>query len=1112
MESKPLPTEGNELAKGTLVGRDRELRELKAGLEAAISGRGRLCLLAGEPGIGKTRLATEIATEASLREAEVLWGRCWEGGGAPPYFPWIQIIRGHAQASERSEFSRQMGDGAPLIAEIAREVRQLFPDLPAAEHPSDSEEARFRLFDATSAFLRNASIVRPLVIILDDLHWADEPSLILLQFLARELQDSRILLVCAYREVEASLAPRVASRIGALTSDARVVPLRGLTSRDVGILIEKSAGTVVGEATVDAVHRATAGNPHFVTELVRLLAAEGKLEHPEGLTSLPIPDRVREVIRKRTRLVSEECRRILSVAAVIGRDFGLSPLQEVCHVAAEEVLALLGEALTIGLIIETKGSLGRFSFSHDLVRETLYDDLSYGRRFEFHRLVAQTLERLHLEDLDAHLAELAHHFFRAARIGAAEQAAEYSARAGDNAARQLAYEEAAIHYERALEALDLACSTDGRRRCRLWLSLGDARWWAGRLQDSRAAFRYAAESAERVGDAKDLAVAAMGFAGRGAHGTGVCDERVIRLLEKALNALGEEESALRAMVMAQLAVALAFSKERERCAALAQSAVEMARRVDDKATLHVVLSKCSRATWSPDNLDERLRTSAEIVRLRDELGEAAVVGSGSRVYHLLESGDLAAAELEDEVRSPHVMRCRFCALWVVSQEARTALLKGRFEEVEGLAHRVLAMIKERQYENNEQYPIAQLFMLRREEARLGELVKEIESLAQRFPALPAWRAILGWTYAELSRETEARRELDLLATHDFLDIPRDAYWLGCMIALSELVTLLGDARAAGQIYSLLLPFSERYLMEFSVCFGSVARSLGRLASTLSRYDDALEHFERALKANERLGSPPWVAHTEYDYARMLFQRAASGDRSRALTLLGKAEKTARELAMKALAEKVEKLRQAVQSSSALAVEPNRGIAAAPSSSLFRREGEFWSISYGGTIVRMKDAKGLRYIATLLADPGREFYAGDLIGSMTKAPGNLVEGDLGPILDSAGRASFKKHLEELRDELEEAEANNDSGRAEKARAEIEAVGQALSSAIGLGGRYRRAASSSERARLIVTKAIKASLARIEREHPELGRLLADTIRTGTFCCYRPDPRAPVTWNF
>jgi tetratricopeptide (TPR) repeat protein len=1107
-QSAPPETGSEDSSTDLFVGRERELQELTVGLEAAVSGRGRLFLLAGEPGIGKTRLAAEIAAKAFKRGAEVLWGRCWEGGGAPAYWPWVQVIRGHAQACEKPELARQMGNGAPLVAEIAREVRDLFPDLPEPVHPADSEEARFRLFDAVGVLLANASQSRPLTLVLDDLHWADEPSLLLLQFLARGLGSSRILMVGTYRNVEANLIGNLSAKIGALSSDADVIPLRGLSATDIGLMIEHNQGRTVSERLLTAVHRATDGNPLFVGELIRLFASEGRLHGEDLSAGLPIPDRVREVVHRRLHLVSQECQRLLRIAAVIGRDFDSSLLQDLCHLPKERIFELASEAQDAGLIADTPGPLGRFSFVHDVIKETVYAGLSYTERIGLHQAIAETIEKLYREDLDTRVAKLAYHYFQAAHAGVAERAADYSTRAGDAAAQQLAYEEAAVHYDRALRALDLARSTDNRRRSRLWLALGNARWWAGRLQDSRVAYWNAAETAEKVGAPNELARAAMGFGGWGAHGTGRDDDRVIGLLERALQCLGQEHSALRASVMARLAVALAFSKQRERSVVLAQSAVDMARRVGDKSVLNLVLNMSSFATWSPDNLEQRLEASEESVRLISELGASAIAaGSGYRAIHLLEAGDIDAAEIEEERRSPHVLRCRFCSIFKTAQHNRNALLKGRFEEIEALAFRVLATLDELQNDNAKQLPMAQLFMLRREETRLGEIVEQIQQLAERYLMLPFWRATLAWAYAELGRELQARQELNRLAVRHFADIPRDLLWLGCIAVLSEVVTLLGDIDRAEPLYQLLSPFAGRYVIALSVCFGSAARSLGRLATALSRYDDAVEHFERALKANERLGSPPWVAHTQYDYARMLTERGDTSNREKALALLGKAEKAARELGMKSLAEKAQALRISAGLTRS-GVESGRIVPPAKVSGLFRREGEYWTLAYQGTRVRMKEAKGLRYIATLLRDPGREFYAGDLLGSA----GEPAAGDLGPILDSSARAAYKNRIEELEDELQEAEANNDAGRLEKARAEIDSIAQALSSAAGLGARKRLPGSSSERARLTVTKAIKASLLRIDREHPALGRLLASTIRTGIFCSYRPDPRWPVIWTF
>jgi tetratricopeptide (TPR) repeat protein len=645
----------------------------------------------------------------------------------------------------------------------------------------------------------------------------------------------------------------------------------------------------------------------------------------------------------------------------------------------------------------------------------------------------------------------------------------------------------------------------------LWLALGEARWWAGRLRDSKAAYRSAAEVADRLGARHELAQAAFGLAGRGNFGYGTPDEELVRVLERALEGLAEKDGALRAMLMSRLAVALASSPARERAAELAQAAIDMARRVGDKPALQFVLNAALHATWGPDDLAGRLEMSREIAHLGNEIGGAALVSGGNSPLHFLEAGDVAAAERETERRTAHTLRCRFCASWFEFGRARSALFEGRFDEVEGLNARVLAARRELQDEDSADSVLAQLVLLRREEGRLAEILPDVDGLAERYRALPFWRAALGWIYAELGREADARRELERLALADFAALRRDRDWLPCLAMLAEVVATLADVRRAGELYSLLLPYAERCIVSFGLSFGSAARSLGCLATTRGELGDAVRHFDDALAANARLGSPPWVAHTEYAYARTLLLRDESDDRARALELLGRAARTARELGMRALLGRIETLDLTV-------AEPRaRGprLPLAVETSVFRREGEYWTIAHAGTTIRIKDAKGLRYLALLLRHPEREFPALELVREASIPSGCFDPGpaaDSGPILDDTSIEAYRRRLADLREELSEAEALADLGRTEKARAEIDALARALTSAVGLGGRRRRAGAAAERARLVVTKAIKASLRKIERGHPPLGRLLAAAIRTGTCCAYRPEPDRPVTWRF
>jgi hypothetical protein len=409
-----------------------------------------------------------------------------------------------------------------------------------------------------------------------------------------------------------------------------------------------------------------------------------------------------------------------------------------------------------------------------------------------------------------------------------------------------------------------------------------------------------------------------------------------------------------------------------------------------------------------------------------------------------------------------------------------------------------------------------LVVLRREEGRLAEIVDEIRMLAERYRTLPVWRAVLAWAYAELGHRFETQRELERLAQREFAGIPRDLFWLPAMAVLSEVVAALGDARRAESLYAALRPFAGRYVLVLYVCFGSVSRSLGLLASTSSKFDAAAGHFEDALQANARLGARPWVAHTQHEYARMLVARGQGGDRERALALLAEASQTARRLGMTSLLGKAEALRREVSAEGPAEREPPPVSGSAARVVLFRREGEYWTIADQDAVAHMRDAKGLRYIARLLREPGREFYAGDLLAASGDAsaggpPPRELAGDAGPLLDDKSTGAYRARLAELRDQLEEAEANNDTGRAAQARAEMDFLARELSNAIGLGGRRRHAGAVPERARLVATKAIRASLKKIERNHPRLGRLLARTIRTGTFCSYRPDPDSPVDWQ-
>ncbi len=399
------------------VGREAALAALTAELDAALAGRGGVVVvLAGEPGIGKTRLAEELAAQATTRGALVLWGRCWEGEGAPAFWPWVQIVRGYVQTADPAALRQEIGVGAADIAQLVPALRERLPGLPTPP-PLEPEAARFRLFDSLASFLR-AAARRPLLLILDDLHWADAPSLALLRFAGRELEHAGPLVLGVYRHTEVDRAHPLLATLADLTRGrGRRLLLGGLDQREVASFVALVAGVAPSPELAVALHRETDGNPFFVTEVVRLLASQGRLAHAEAgpaVLTAGLPEGVKAVVAQRLGRLSDGCRRVLEVAAVLGRDFDLRALQPASGLDPGRLLGLLEEAEAARVVGAVPRGLGRWRFAHALVREVLYEGLPAARRVRLHGRVGQALEAVYAADPGPHLAELAHHFVAAA--------------------------------------------------------------------------------------------------------------------------------------------------------------------------------------------------------------------------------------------------------------------------------------------------------------------------------------------------------------------------------------------------------------------------------------------------------------------------------------------------------------------------------------------------------------------------------------------------------------------------------------------------------------------------------------------------------------------------
>jgi len=1132
------------------VGRTRELAELTQALEASTTGtgRGQLVLLAGEPGIGKTRLTEELATIARQRATTVLVGRCWEGDGAPAFWPWVQITRAYLQHGDPETLAANLGAGAPAIAQVIPEVRERLPHLPALSE-IEPAQARFRFFDSFTLLLKRMATTRPILLVLDDLHWADTPSLLLLQFLARELTDTRVLVVGTYRDTEVDRTHPLSEVLGALARESQRIALAGLSVEEVAQLIAGATGTPFSASLSHTVHAQTEGNPFFVSELLRLLEAEGRLTTPTASTGARgrVPQAVRETTRRRVARLSTPCQQVLTAAAVIGREFGSELLVKVVTDSdsldrAASLLALQ-DAMTARLIHAVEEERGRYRFVHALVRETLYEDLSLVDRVDLHRRVGEAVETLYAGYLRPYFAELADHFCKAALGGTAIKAVQYAVNAAERATALLAYEEAIAHYERALRTLALTESTEAQR-CELLLALGDAQRKAGNARQARESFQRAAAIARKQGLPTHLARAALGFGEVWIMtGVGVVDAPLVGLLNEALSALGQEDSVLRAQALARLAVELRWSDGHERRTVLSQQAVEMARRLGDKATLVYVLNAWHWVLWGPENVEERLVAASEIVRLSEETENKAMALAGHkwRIAALLELGDIAAVDREITVvtRLAEELRQPFYRWWAKVLQVMRALLEGRLAEAEHLAQQALVLGQQVQAPDAVQAFGAHMASLRHEEGRFQELEGAIKAFVEQHPTVPAWRGVLAYLYYESGHQAEARREFDRLMANGLTDLSHDQQWVTTVVLLAEVCVFLGDRRSAALLYDCLHPYAERNVVvgPATACYGSAGRYLGLLATTMGRWEEATRHFEAALEMNARMGTQLYVAWTQYDYACMFLTRGQSGDKEQAVTFLDQALATARELGMVRLEEKIQRLgvrgwglgeEGKVQNDTAPMLERPVPSLYSPAPSTqhptphtFRHEGDNWMVSYESLTVRLRNAKGFRHLATLLREPGREFHVVDLLAETDHEPATVHPQQLAQdvsvsilatssaLPDHQARASYRQRLADLRDQLAEAERFNDTGRIAILRSESEFLTQELSTRYGISQHARKSSTEVEKARKAVAYRIRSALTKLKKAHPILWRHLHLTIKTGVFCSYNPEK--PISWR-
>jgi predicted ATPase/DNA-binding CsgD family transcriptional regulator len=913
-EIRELPGSLRPTSASPFVGRESELEKLQTLMPRTEGERRRVALLSGEPGVGKSRLAREFAGQAAAEGVLVLYGAC-DAVVRTPYGPFVEALDRLARVIEAEELGAALSAGGGELTRLLPDLPDLVGELPAPVE-ADPDTERHRLHTAVADLLANVSRGRPILLVLEDAHWADAPTLLLLRHLARSAWSARLLLLATFRDTEADLPGELSETLADLRRSDDVVRMRlfGLSGAEVSDLVSRTAG---GDPDPEAhelaatIRDLTGGNAFLVCELWRALVETGIVEVADGqvrvtrpLGELGTPESVREVVSQRLSRLAPKTIDLLELAAVAGPEFELEPIRRAAGLAEPELHAALEEAVGSGMIEELPSQRLACRFTHEIVRRALYDRISRLRRAELHLRVGEALESAGPPS-DRELADLAHHFGAAAPFGGAERAIDYNLRAARAASAALAYDDAGTRFRTAVEV----GIEDETQRAEALLELGTASHRVGKAADALEAFASAADLARGLDRADLLARAAIGYE-EACWRPGIASRDAVELLEEALTAVGEEGEELRIGLLAGLARALDFQGERERGAIVRENAVALARRRQDRAGLARLLV---RSYWARGTtpLEEILSMLTEARDLAEELGDAETRTEAMawRAPTFVALGDLESARVEVAAQREMAEQAAQPFMQHVAEHCGSAiaLCDGNLAEAEAMAERSSdwgRLLTGRDASGT--YGI-QMFGIRREQGRLVELAPAVRILAGEADREGPWRPGLVAVLAELGMEREAKRELSRLASEGIEGF-QASLWLATLAYLSDACSALGDEEMAAILYPELEPLTGANVMigHLVACYGSADRYLGMLAATLGESERAEGHFERAMEQNRRMGASTWVAHTAYEYGRFLLGRGRGGS-DRAEALLGEATTLAERIGMEGLLARIRAL-------------------------------------------------------------------------------------------------------------------------------------------------------------------------------------------------------------
>lgn len=896
----------------SFVGRERELKRLVDALKAAASSHGSFVIITGEPGIGKSRLMSELARIAAGIGQLVLRSQVPEDPTVPPYLPWTLVLREFLRAYDTESLRQDMGQGATDIADIVPELRGILDLNPSdATAEAGGETARYQLFDSVTRFLTAASRRSPLLLLFDDLHLADRSSLALLEYYAHAMQGMRCVIVAAARQPGAHDNPHLRRMLVRLAHNGscQQIVLLGLARDAVAELLHRFTGRPPAPAVVDRVHAQSDGNPLFICEVGSMLAA--RRQHgrdPDRLHFIRVPDTLRELIEERLAQIPLRCQRMLTTAAILGREFDVSTLAAIAGTGPASLLAGLEHAANCDIIEQV--SPARFRFRHALFREVLYAQHGALRRATLHRRAAEYIEQLAAEDRLAHLSRLAFHYFEAAQLDLTARALCCCIDAGDEAFRRRAYAEAATQFDRALQILELAEQADPAQRFELLMRLGDAQYRSGQLDTGSDTFLKAVLLANHHCWKRRLADALLAFQGVRAD-LGIGHVAAVPLHLEALKQLADTEGPMRARILGSLSVAQKLAGDRLEAQQSARESIALSRSCSHGAEL----AKClTAADWAlcgdPVTAPERLALAREAHALATTDGSAQsrletlkiivltlcdVGRIGEAREHLERLWALAQAE-----RHPHYLNV------AVGTQAALAIMAGRWNEALKYAALGRSQVSQQGVVGLEGRYGFQMFAIHQARGLLRELSPAIDKAMRIAMAGRPWLPGQLLMYSELGERERAFAVLEQIG--DIRRIARDDLYVTVLIYLAQACNWLGDADHCATVYDLLLPLREtNACLPATLIHGAASGYLAQLAVTLRRRHAARLHFEHAIAMNEAMGAHVPLARSQVNFAELLAGGESVEDHQRAQGLLSQAKKFALDLELAPILQRIARL-------------------------------------------------------------------------------------------------------------------------------------------------------------------------------------------------------------